>query len=86
MKQIIITIRDRQNRFQMDLEVPVDQPGAKVTEDVIEFLNFTNPELRFNAYYHGLYLERQKRILKDKETLAQAGVLNGDYITVVIRS
>ncbi len=69
----------------LDIEVPTDEPGRKVTEDIFEVLNHRDEDLRLNAYYHCLYLNRQKRSLKESETLAQAGVWNGDYITIISR-
>lgn len=85
MKSIIVTISDKNKRFELDLEVPTDEPGMKVTADIMEVLNHEDPDLRLNAYYHCLYLNRQKRALGEHETLAQAGVWNGDYITIVSR-
>lgn len=85
MRNIIVTVTDKYNRFAYDVEVPVDQPGMKVTEDVLEVLNECSPELNLNALYHCLHLSRLDRYLKDEETLAQAGVWNGDYITVIPR-
>ncbi len=85
MKSIIVTISDKNRRFLLDVEVPTDEPGRKVTEDIFEVLNHEDPELRLNAYHHCLYLNRQKRSLRERETLAQAGVWNGDYITILSR-
>lgn len=85
MKNIIVTITDKPGRFVYDIEVPAGQPGETLTEDVMEVLNETNPELYLNARYHCLYLNRLGCTLQDGETLARAGVRNGDYITVVSR-
>lgn len=85
MKSIIVTISDKNKRFVLDMEVPTDEPGKKVTEDVFEVLNHRDEDLHLNAYYHCLYLNRQKRPIKENETLAQAGVWNGDYITIISR-
>ena len=85
MKSIIITVSDRNKSFMVDVEVPTDEPGGKVTEDLFEVLNQRDEDLRLNAYYHCLYLNRQKKSLNDRETLAQAGVWNGDYITIISR-
>lgn len=85
MKSIIVTISDKNKRFVLDMEVPTDDPGKKVTEDIFEVLNQRDPDLHLNAYYHCLYLNRQNRPLKERETLAQAGVWNGDYITIISR-
>lgn len=85
MKCIIITVSDKNRRFSVDVEVPTDEPGGKVTENLFEVLNHQDENLRLNTYYHGLYLNRQKKVLNDRETLAQAGVRNGDYLTIVSR-
>ncbi len=85
MKNIILTVTDKQRRFLLDMEVPVAQPGYELAEDVMEVLNEGNPELYLNARYHCLYLNRLGRVLSDQETLAQAHVRNGDYITIISR-
>ena len=50
MKSIIVTISDKNKRFMLDMEVPTDEPGMKVTEDVFEVLNHRDEDLRLNAY------------------------------------
>lgn len=85
MKTIIITVTDRRHSFRYDMELPVDQPGGKLGEDVMEVLNHTHPEMAFNGLYHCLYLERQGCRLSDRQSLAEAGVLNGDIVTIVSR-
>ena len=83
MKNIIVTVTDRQQRFMYDLEVPVDAPGRKLSEDVMEVLNTYGDDILLNADYHCLFLNRQGRVITDRETLAEAGVWNGDYITII---
>ena len=85
MKNIMITITDRQKRFVCDIEVPAAQPGMQLAEDVMEALNEVYPELYLNARYHCLYINRLGRALSDRESLAQAGARNGDYVTIVSR-
>lgn len=85
MKNIIITITDKQKRFMYDMEVPAAQPGLQLGENVMEVLNEVNPELYLNARYHCMYINRLGRVLSDKESLAGAGARNGDYITIVSR-
>lgn len=85
MKNIILTIMDKQGSFVYDIEVPAGQPGGTLTEDVLEVLNDVNPNLSLYSGCHCLYLNRQRRPLTDQETLAGAGVRNGDYITVISR-
>lgn len=85
MKNIIVTITDKPGRFVYDIEVPAGQSGGTLTEDVMEVINEANPELYLNARYHCLYLNRLGHPLSDGETLAGAGVRNGDYITIISR-
>ncbi len=85
MKNIIITVTDKQKRFLYDMEVPAAQPGLQLAENVMEILNEVNPGLYLNARYHCMYVNRLGRALSDGESLAQAGGRNGDYITIISR-
>ena len=85
MKNIIVTVTDRQKRFMFDMEVPTDMVGKQLAVNVMEVLNECDLDLRFDAEYHCFYLNRQGCVLSDKDTLASAGVWNGDYITVISR-
>ena len=85
MKNIILTVTDKQRRFLYDMEVPVTEPGYELAEDVMEVLNEGNPGLYLNARYHCVYINRLGRVLSDQESLAQAHVRNGDYVTIISR-
>ena len=83
MKNIIVTVTDRQQRFMYDMEVPIDQQGRKLAEDMMDVLNTYGDDIKLHADYRCLFLNRQGRVMTDHETLAEAGAWNGDYITIV---
>lgn len=83
MKKIIITITDTQKTDFYDLEVPTDVIFEKLKKDIVDTLN---------GYIGGLHLEAERvafisnrtgKQLSENDTLEEAGVWNGDYITVV---
>ena len=85
MGAIIVTVTDEAKRFAVDLEVPDMQKIETLKEDIIGSLNGYKPELYLTPFSMELYSERLKRIINSHETLAQAGVWNGDYIAHVRR-
>lgn len=85
MDKIIVSIKDNNRTFSCDIEVPVDKPGKDLCADIFEVLGPVHPELSLNADYHCIKIEKLNRKLGDGETLADADVFNGDYITIVSR-
>lgn len=85
MKHIIVTVSDRQNTFSCDMEVPVDLAGRQLLENMAEVFAAYAPQLHLSSLYHRLYIKRTGRPLADTESLAQAEVRNGDYLTIVPR-
>ncbi len=81
MGNIIVTVTDSARRFLYDIEVPVDVPVEHLREDIAQTINGYRPDLFMSAFTQ-LFSNRLKRLLNDSETLASAGVLNGDYITL----
>ena len=82
MKHIIVTISDKKQNFSFDMEVPVDLAGRRLMEDIGEVIGTYHPQIHLSELYHCLYLNRIGRVLADEESLAQAGVQRGDYITL----
>ena len=83
MKSIIITIQDKNHKFQYDLDVPTNVLGESLKGQIFETLDEYVPEYYLDRKYHTLYLNKQRRELQDNETLGQAGVMNGDYLTII---
>lgn len=83
MESIIVTVTDLKKSFLYDLELPVDIPQKKLTEDIVEALNGYDPALGLSADGAGLYCNRTGKRLGPDETLESAGVWNGDYVTIL---
>jgi len=82
MQSMIITIRNKSNTFQYDIEVPSDIDGYKLMTDLTEGLANIRPDIDCSPDYHGLYIDRLGRFLGKNETLSEAGVRNGDFGTL----
>ena len=63
----------------------MDLAGRQLLENMAEVFAAYAPQLHLNSLYHRLYIKRTGRPLADTESLAQAGVRNGDYLTIVPR-
>ena len=85
MSSMIITVSDEMKKISVDLEVPDLQMVKTLKEDIVETLNGYKPDLYLSAFSVEIFSNRLKRILNDHETFAQAGIWNGDYITLVRR-
>lgn len=83
MKDIIITITDMKKRAFYDVEVPTDMEFGKLREDIVNSLNGYDPELMLNPARTEFLCYRTGRQVMAGETLATAGVWNGDYLTAV---
>lgn len=85
METIIVTVTDNKNSFFQDVEVPVDQPVKKLKADLIETLNNYLSTINIPLRGTALLNNRSRKILKESETLQDASVWNGDYITIISR-
>ena len=85
MKSIIVTVLNENGTCGYDLELPVDLAGEQLLIGIVDTMKKVNPSLNFGLERFGLYLNRIQRFLDSKETLYEAGVRNGDYLTVSVR-
>lgn len=83
METIIVTITDERGSFFIDVEVPIDLPMGKLKDDIVQTLNGYCPELYLVSLGTEIISKRCKKVLRDEETLEQAGVWNGDYLTLI---
>lgn len=82
MDSIIVTITDKDKSFFYDVEVPSNLETAKLKDDIVETLNGYEPALNLNSAAICLFCSRINKKLNENETFTEAGVWNGDYITV----
>ena len=82
MENIIITVTNQNKSFFYDIEVPIGLSMKNLKDDIVEALNGYNPNLFLKTATVSLVCNRTGHILSDEETLENAGVWNGDYITI----
>lgn len=83
MKKIIVTITNTTKTFFYDIEVPTDVPVQLLKKDILDTLEGYDSKLFFSDIFVGLFLNRLNKQLYPNETLADAGVWTGDYITLL---
>lgn len=82
MEFIMVTVTNEKSSFFVDLEVPADLTLDKLKEDIVQTLNGYLPELCLDTFSTGILSNRAGRLLKPEETLEEAGVWSGDYLTL----
>ena len=83
MENIIVTVTNISKSYLYDIEVPTNITINKLKDDIVEALNGYNPDLFLRTATTELFCNRIGRQLKAEETLENAGVWNGDYITIL---
>lgn len=83
MKSIIVTVTDCRGSFFEDMEIPVNVLAGKLKEDMVQALNGYRPELFIPKGKVNIYSNRAGRNINDEENLEEAGVWNGDYLTLI---
>ena len=83
MENIIITVTNLTKSYFYDLEVPTNITIDKLKDDIVEALNGYNPDLFLKTATPELFCNRLGRQIQPEETLENAGVWNGDYITIL---
>ena len=83
MENIIVTVTNISKSYLYDIEVPTNITIDKLKDDIVEALNGYNPDLFLRTATTEFFCNRIGRQLKAEETLENAGVWNGDYITIL---
>lgn len=81
---IIVTVKDKNENFTYDVEVPVNLTARKAAADIIEVLNYYKggTSILLNGEYR-LKNERTGSTLEVGKTLYENGVWQGDVLTIV---
>ncbi|MCM1244439.1 MAG: EsaB/YukD family protein [Roseburia sp.] len=82
MKNIIVTVRSKEKGYSYDLEIPIDLEAEKLLDDIVQTLNGCDPSLYLQAVCSELVCERTGRKLENMQTAEEAGIRNGDFITL----
>lgn len=82
MNRIIVTLKERQNLFSYDLELPLQVKVGQLKYQIVETIQALDPNVLSETVAYSLFCERIGRNLVDDETLEEAGVWNGDYLLI----
>lgn len=85
MDAIIVTVTDEKGSFFLDMELPVEQSVESLTTDIVSTLNAYDHTFQIPEKGTYIFSNRTRRVLENEETLKNAGVWNGDFITLVSR-
>ena len=83
MKKIIVTLTNENNSFFFDMELPTQYPVEKMYSTIVDLLNQNQSKVTFKVAGFFLGANRQKKIISPQNTLEEAGIWNGDYITAI---
>lgn len=83
MKDIIVTLIDDSNKFELDVQMPNDQPIESMIDDLIGTINqYLNREY-FGRTNLSFTCKRTGKTLDISKTLLENGVINGDYVYIL---
>lgn len=85
MNNIIVTIKSSDNSFEYDFECAVDEPASEVIKGIFETISSVNPTLSLSSLYHTIRIDKSGKIIGDSQTFEEAGIVNGDYLTITPR-
>lgn len=83
MANIIVTINDSKETFTIDMQIPTNLACEQLLVDIRETLKGYSEGLITEDIKQKIYSNRLKRELEDTETPEQAGIWNGDILTLV---
>lgn len=82
MEMVMVTLRDEGHTFAYDLELPYEMEAERLIGQIVQALHAYNHHLTLSPSCK-LYLPHERQVLRPCESLAQAGVHNGDYLVLV---
>lgn len=82
MEMVMVTLRDEGHTFAYDLELPYEMETERLIGQIAEALHAYNHNLTLSTDSK-LYFPHERQLLRPWESLAQAGVHNGDYLVLV---
>jgi len=81
--KIIITCTDLDGSFFVDIEVPAKISFIKLRDPIITTLQAYDRRLRFDRTRTVFLCNRTGRGIDANESMEDAGIWNGDYVTIV---
>ena len=80
MDNIIITVKDEQDSFACDMEIPTTVPMNLVIEQLIGNLSLLNPSYPFYSKKWSFVCSRTNQKISKDFTAQDCGIWNGDYL------
>jgi uncharacterized ubiquitin-like protein YukD len=82
MDRVIVTVDLNNNTTSQDLEVPAYMPARDLAQMIMRVLSPGSTTADTFSRFK-IKAEPPGRVLEDNETLAEAGVWDGSYITII---
>lgn len=83
MNSIIVTVTNEEKTFLYDIEIPKTAAADKLKKDIVEVLNDYDQSLNLHSRSAEIFCNRLGRRLRPEETAEEAGLWEGDYITIL---
>lgn len=80
MDTIIVTVKDEQDSFYYDMEIPSTIPMYLVIEQIIGNLSLLNPSYPFYRINWSFLCSRTGQNIVMSSTAQECGIWNGDYL------
>lgn len=79
---IIVTMKDKNKKFNYDMELPTDIPVSRLVDNIMEALKaYSRIDLK-GTVTGILYCERMGKDLPSEKTLYELGVWSGDVLVI----
>ncbi|GAE86935.1 EsaB/YukD family protein [Acetivibrio straminisolvens] len=82
MNNVIVTVKCKNKKETRDLELPTDIPAKHLSSLIAYALRLDDDLTSVTSKFH-LYAEPLGRVLRDDETLEDAGVWDGSTLTIL---
>ncbi|MFZ5989243.1 MAG: EsaB/YukD family protein [Bacillota bacterium] len=82
MDRVIVSVKIKNSANTQDLEVPVYIPAKELARMIVKVLT-PSTSTTDSSNHFSIKADPPGRILEDNETLADAGVWDGSYITII---
>ena len=80
---VIVTVKIDNTNKEFDLELPAKMPINELSEKLIVTLDNIQDDLLYGVKEIKLKYDIEKRFLEDDETLEDAGIWDGSYLTLI---
>lgn len=83
MRNIIITVKDFEDSFCCDMEIPSEVPMSQVIPLILKNASALSGDLSFSSGDHVLICRRTSRQAEPHLCAEENGIRNGDYLILI---